>query len=128
MMIVDVPWLDPVLSLGIAAYILFNIYRNIRDIFRVVLQAVPEQVHSEEVEKVLVLIPHVKAIHDLHLRSMDGEYVVASLHIVVDSTLSFQEISGVKYAVKQALKGLEIHHITVEIEQEEEICDNEECA
>ncbi|MDR2802279.1 MAG: cation diffusion facilitator family transporter [Prevotellaceae bacterium] len=123
MIFVDVPVLDPILSLGIACYILFNIYHNLRDTLRVVLQGTPENVSCEAVETALQNIDGVKSLHDLHLWTMDGEYNISSLHAVVEPALTAQQIITLKRQIKNVLKKLHIQHVTVEIEQVDEKCD-----
>jgi cobalt-zinc-cadmium efflux system protein len=124
MIFVDVPVLDPILSLAIACYILFNIYHNLRDTLRVVLQGTPENIPYETIEATLQNLPGVKSIHDLHLWTMDGEYNISSLHVVVEPALSRQEISTLKQQIKDTLLQLRIQHVTVEIEQVDETCDS----
>jgi cobalt-zinc-cadmium efflux system protein len=120
MMFADVPFLDPLLSLGISGYLLFNVYHNLRDILRVVLQGTPEGLKYEDVEKAVQSVQGVKSVHDIHLWSMDGEYIVSSAHIVVEPTLTLSDLALLKQETKKLLKNLNIHHATLEIEQEEE--------
>ncbi|MDR1405990.1 MAG: cation diffusion facilitator family transporter [Prevotellaceae bacterium] len=122
MIFVDVPVLDPILSLGIACYILFNIYHNLRDTLRVVLQGTPENVSCEAVETALQSLDGVKSLHDLHLWTLDGEYNISSLHVVVAPGLSGRQIITLKQQIKSAMRNLNIRHVTLEIEQEEEGC------
>lgn len=124
MLFVDVPVLDPILSLGIACYILFNIYHNLRDTLRVVLQGTPGNVSCETVEAALQNLHGVKSIHDLHLWSMDGEYNISSLHVVVAPGLTPRQTATLKQQIKAVLKNLHIQHVTVEIEQVDETCDS----
>lgn len=124
MMFFDVPILDPILSLAIACYILFNIYRNLRDTLRVVLQGTPEDVDSEQVEKLLTAIPEIESIHDLHLWTMDGEYNIMTVHLVC-SPDDLESVVCLKQKIKKSLKGLNIHHATIEIDRLGEVCELE---
>ena len=72
----DVPILDPILSLMIASWILFNVYRNLRKIFHILLQATPKGIDIEEITAHIQGIPGVLGVHDCHVWSMDGEYNV----------------------------------------------------
>jgi cobalt-zinc-cadmium efflux system protein len=122
MIFVEIPILDPILSLGIACYILFNIYNNLRDTLRVILQGVPENIDTEEIEKALLNIEGVESVHDLHLWTMDGEFNISSVHIVVGTN----GITAIKNQVKQTMKQYNVQHSTVEIEQKEENCEYSE--
>jgi cobalt-zinc-cadmium efflux system protein len=126
MMFVHVPILDPILSLGIACYILFNIYNNLRDTLKVILQGVPEAIDSEAIESALLNIEGVKSVHDLHLWTMDGEFNISSVHVVVHANLDSIVITEIKNKVKHIMKQFDIHHSTVEIERDEECCEYSE--
>lgn len=51
MMFYSVPILDPILSLGIALFILFNVYKNMKTVFQIVLQGAPENISEEKSRK-----------------------------------------------------------------------------
>jgi cobalt-zinc-cadmium efflux system protein len=126
MIFVEIPVLDPILSLGIACYILFNIYHNLRDTLKVFLQGVPEDVDAGEIEKALLNIEGIESMHDLHIWTMDGEFNISSIHIVVGINQSHSGITEIKNQVKQIMKQFNIQHSTVEIEQSEENCEYSE--
>jgi cobalt-zinc-cadmium efflux system protein len=123
MIFVDIPILDPILSLGIACYILFNIYHNLRDTLRVILQGTPENIDSEEIKNTLTNLEGIESVHDLHLWTMDGEFNISSVHIVVGINLDNSGIIELKKQVKEVMKKFNIQHSTVEIEQNEETCE-----
>lgn len=72
MSFVEVPILDPILSIGIALFILFNVYKNIRSVLKIILQAVPENVSEIELKKQIDDFTEISEIHDIHSWSMDG--------------------------------------------------------
>ncbi len=122
MLFADVPILDPILSLVIAAYILVNVFRNLRTTFRILLQRKPDSLDETSVREKILAIPGVKEVHDIHLWSMDGREHVITLHVVVDNERSIQEHAKIKREVKHRLLHMHIHHATVEIESEDENC------
>jgi cobalt-zinc-cadmium efflux system protein len=122
MLFVDVPVLDPILSLAIAGFILFNIYKNLRDTLRVLLQGTPANVDHEAIETALRTLDGVTSIHDLHLWTMDGEYNILSVHLVVSHALSATDIIQLKGLAKERLKALHMQHATIEIDREGEDC------
>ncbi|MEA1886468.1 MAG: cation diffusion facilitator family transporter, partial [Bacteroidota bacterium] len=50
MIFVTAPILDPLLSMGITAWVLFNVYKNLKKTFRILLQEVPPGIDYEEVK------------------------------------------------------------------------------
>jgi cobalt-zinc-cadmium efflux system protein len=123
MIFVKLPVFDSILSLGISCYILFNIYRNMRDTLRVILQGTPENVDGNEIEKALLDIDGIESVHDLHLWTMDGEFNISSVHIVVASNREQRDITDIKNRAKQIMKQYNIQHSTVETVQSVEICE-----
>lgn len=123
MIFADVPVLDPVLSLIIACYILFNVYKNLKATFRILLQGRPESVDEEQIRKKILAIRGVKDLHDLHFWTMDGQYNVMTLHVVVDAHQSADQRENIKKEVKHALHHLDVQHSTVEIESENRRCE-----
>ncbi|MGC1242841.1 MAG: cation diffusion facilitator family transporter [Chryseosolibacter sp.] len=118
----DVPVLDPILSLLIAGYILFNVYKNLKATFRIFLQGRPESVDEEAIRKRILSIPGVRGLHDLHFWTLDGQYNVMTLHVVVAEDQTADQREYIKNEVKHTLQHLEIQHATVELESENSHC------
>ena len=127
MMFYDVPLLDPLLSLVITLYILWNVFKNLKNTLRVFLQGTPVETSVADIGKQLLAIDEVTGLHDLHLWSMDGFYHVLSVHITVARDMKLQETQKLKMTIRHCLEKLGIQHTTVEIEQEDEICDLTDC-
>lgn len=121
------PILDPLLSVAIAGFILWNVFRNIREFVKIFLQGIPSQLNLDRIMTELLKIADVKSVHDVHIWSMDGDYIVLSAHIVVSDTISANQIIEIKKAVRQLIKKFGIQHETVEIEYERECCEFVKC-
>lgn len=123
MMFFDVPILDPLLSLGIAVFILFNVYKNMRSVFKIVLQGAPEGISEEKIRAQLQTIQEVKDAHDIRIWSMDGNYNIVTLHVVISGALTLSQQEALKTKIKTQLKALAIQHITLELETEGYACE-----
>lgn len=88
----------------------------------ILLQGRPETVNEAEIRKQVLAIPGVKDLHDLHFWTMDGQYNVMTLHVVVEQAQSVEQRERIKKDVKHSLQHLEIQHSTVEIESEDADC------
>lgn len=122
MMFADVPILDPILSLLIAAYILFNVFRNLQSTFRILLQRKPETINELSIREQILSIRGVTDLHDLHYWTMDGRYNVMTLHVVVNRNQTIDDFERIKKEVKHELQHMDVQHMTVEIETEDENC------
>ena len=120
MQFVNFPILDPLLSLGISIWVLINVYRNMRATFKILLQAVPDDVDVSALKEKLLKIAGVNSIHDLHLWSLDGEEHVMTLHVVSDA----QESCNMKQEIMEVAKTFHIVHSTIEFEHPNEECCN----
>jgi cobalt-zinc-cadmium efflux system protein len=118
MMFVNLPVLDPILSIAISIWVLTNVFRNMRDTFRIMLQATPENVDMEDLEKKLNVVKDVISIHDLHLWTMDGESHIMTLHVVSDTT----DPEQLKHHIINIAKPFHIDHVTIEIEKPDLAC------
>ncbi|MES2732173.1 MAG: cation diffusion facilitator family transporter [Bacteroidota bacterium] len=127
MLFIHLPILDPIMSLLIAGYILFNVFQNLKSSFRIILQGIPVGISELQVRQKILSVVGVQAVHDLHLWTMDGEYNVLTAHAVVGDNLTFPEIETIKQSVKAQLQGLPIQHVTIEIENKNSHCALEEC-
>lgn len=124
----DVPILDPILSIGIMAYVLFSVFRNLGKSFRIFLQGTPSQIIPAEIEAEVGKLEGVADVHDLHLWTLDGQYHVATLHVVVVGPMSLEETEFIKQRVRHRLRDLGVEHATIEIEDENINCELGECA
>ncbi len=119
--------IDPILSLGIAAYILYNAVMNFKNILPIFLQAVPKNTNQTEIEKELKNIKNVKEVHDLHTWSLDGEYNIVTVHLVVADDTSVDDIIKIKDEARHILTEEKQEHYTIEIEFESEMCKFVDC-
>ncbi len=114
--------LDPLLSIGITLYILYNALRNLKSTVEIFLQATPSNVNVSEIEAQIREIYRVKSTHHTHVWSQEGENNVMTTHVVVDENATKAEILEVKRRVKDIATRIALEHITVEIEYENEEC------
>ena len=122
LLFVDLPILDPLLSIGITIYILTNVLRNLRRTLMLFLQAVPEDIDLDELQRRLDALDHVRSTHHTHVWSMDGAHHVLSTHLVVDSNATKENVTRVRAAVATLCEEYRFAHSTVEIEWGDDEC------
>jgi cobalt-zinc-cadmium efflux system protein len=83
---VNAPIIDPILSIAITIYILSNVFKNLKQSMRIILQGSPLKIEADQVEKILLSHPDIQDIHDLHIWSIDGEYNILTAHLVLKHT------------------------------------------
>lgn len=127
MYFVDAPIIDPILSIAIALFILVNVYRNMRESLRIILQGSPSRLNLKDVENVILGFSEVSSVHDLHAWSVDGEYNVLTFHVVLKKELSMSDQQQLKAIIRESLFIIDAHHCTIEFELPDEDCVMEDC-
>lgn len=124
----DLPILDPLLSIGITIFILYNVFKNLKSIFEIFLEKAPSNIDFEKLkEELLKNNENILNIHHIHLWTIDGEKIYATMHVVVPNNIDKNVIIELKKYINNEAFIYKITHITLEIEYESEICDNLKC-
>ena len=118
---------DPLLSVAISLFVLINVFRNIRQVLPIILQGTPRELKQEHIVEELTQLKNVKGIHDLHIWSLDEEYNVLTVHVILEKALPMNELVELKKQIRAVLNEEEIQHATIEFETEEEQCDFVNC-
>jgi len=77
-------WMDPVISLVIAAVIFLSTWGLLRDSLNLAVDAVPRNVDPEAVREYLSGLSGVHALHDLHIWPMSTTDTALTAHLVMD--------------------------------------------
>lgn len=116
MLFVDLPVLDPLLSVGITLFVLFNVFKNVRELMRVLLQGVPRGVSVTELEETIGKVPHVAAVYHTHLWSLEGERNQLTTHILVADDAPADQIITIKENIRAIASGQGIDHVTIQVD------------
>ena len=118
----DISLIDPILSIGVAAFILISALKTLKEIVDIFLEKTPDGVNLEEIKEHIISIDEVLDVHHIHIRSIDGYRNYATMHVVFEGKLP-----EVKAKVKAELAEHGIEHTTIEFEEKGEACDCKEC-
>ena len=118
----DLPIIDPLLSIGISLFVLWNVGRNLKNVMKVFLQTAPDSFDAEEFEKTVRNFPKVRETHHVHVWSLDGESHVLTAHVVMSGDATREQIVDVKSRVRAMLDKDEFIHVTLDVELEGEEC------
>lgn len=109
---------DSVISLLISVVIVVGAIRLVRDAVDVLLEAVPAHVDLEAVRGLLLRVPGVSAVHDLHVWTISSGLYALSVHLVVVNAMACNNdeiLSAVKH---ELFDRFGIDHTTIQIESE----------
>lgn len=119
----DISLLDPLLSIGVAVFILINAVKNLGEVLDIFLEKTPHNIRVDEIKNELMQIEGVLDAHHIHISSIDGTQNIATLHIVTNG-----DFKDIKHKVKHKMEHFGIGHTTVELETEDEHCHDTVCS
>jgi len=108
--------LDPILSVLITLYVLWNIAKQLKETLVILLQGVPAGLSVELVESEIAKIAGVMGVHHTHVWTQDGEHHVLSTHVLCNPDCSIRECSTLRTTIKDRLAELGVPHATIEME------------
>lgn len=118
----ELPIIDPILSIGISVFVLWNVGRSLRKVMAVFLQTTPGSFDLTDFENDVRKIPNVLSSHHSHSWSLDGESHVLTTHIVMASGVRRAEILAAKKQIRVLLDEHAFEHVTIDVELEGEDC------
>ena len=117
----DLKILDPLMSIGVALFILINSLSNLKKVLDLFLEKTPTDINIDELKEHLLKIKGVEDIHHIHVWSIDGYNNYATMHIVT----KVKDIKKLKQVIREELEEHNICHAI--LETEDEACGENEC-
>ncbi|HZU08319.1 MAG TPA: cation diffusion facilitator family transporter [Pseudacidobacterium sp.] len=109
-------WIDPVLSLGIAALIIWSSVAIVRETLNILLEGTPRGISLAEIRRELQKIHGVEDVHDLHVWSLGSQTHALASHVTIadippsESGRILDQIKGVLH------ERFHIDHTTIQFE------------
>jgi cobalt-zinc-cadmium efflux system protein len=112
-------WLlaDPIISIALALLILIGAWRLLRESTDILLEGVPRHVSMAEVQRRMLGVAGVAAVHDLHVWTVTSGMVAMSGHAIVPELASHPEVLE---GIRVELARLGIGHVTIQLEVQHE--------
>jgi cobalt-zinc-cadmium efflux system protein len=113
----DFSIIDPILSFGIAIYLIIFGWRLVRESTNVLMQFTPENIDLEEIARDLSAFSEIRNIHHAHAWQLNDEEIMFEAHVEFQENITIQEAGKVLSAMKDLLhKNFDIHHTTFQPE------------
>jgi len=106
-------WVDPLVSLLVAGFILYNTYDLLIDSVNLALDAVPRTIDLSLIQDYLMSHKEVKSIHDLHVWALSTSETALTVHLVTDD---LPDNNFVSHLSDYFLRTFKIGHCTIQIE------------
>jgi len=112
-------WVDPAVSLGIAAVVLVSGWGLARDSVNLALDGVPRGIDLPDVKDYLAQLDGVTDVHDLHVWAMSTNETALTAHLVRPTGFNDAFLHGV---CAELARRFGIQHATLQIEAGSDVC------
>lgn len=104
---------DPIISIIIAAFILYSSMNLINSAVQILMEAAPSNINIEEIKNAILEFEDVIDVHDLHIWSINSGNISLSVHIVSEFKNNEKILCKVNSLLKEKFN---ILHSTIQIE------------
>ena len=118
MLFVEIPLLDPILSVCISLYILYNVVHNLIVAFRIVLEGVPAGVDYKALKAEAAALPGIAGIEALRVWSLDNEHHTAEA-VITTTLTTWNEVEALKSSLRALLAHHNIEQCVIEVQCQE---------
>jgi cobalt-zinc-cadmium efflux system protein len=118
---------DPLISAVVAVLILKGAWGVIAHSVHILMEGTPITVDRKKVEEILMRIPGVVNVHDLHIWTITSGFDSLSCHLLIQDTADSQAV------LRQAIQQIETHflirHTTIQVETSDfhQACQHDVC-
>ncbi|MGH7434472.1 MAG: cation diffusion facilitator family transporter [Polyangiaceae bacterium] len=110
-------WIDPALSLTVAALILASTWSLFRRSLNLVLDAVPEGIDIDALREYLAGLPRVREVHDLHVWPLSTTETALTAHLVMPASACGPTF--LSDVCRELHDRFEINHPTLQVDPED---------
>lgn len=108
-------YIDPVLSMVLAIFILFTAWDITRESCNILLEGLPRGIELEKVTSAMGSVEGVIDVHDLHIWTLGSNTHALSSHVLIDD-MPPSASERILIRINQVLQGFGIHHCTIQFE------------
>jgi len=110
-------WLDPLLSMGIALFILKNCWGIVREAVHILMNATPAHLDLQSIKKVIEELPEIANVHYLHVWHISSSETALSCHVVVAEDKLVSQTEIISNRIQSLLaSSFSIHHPVIQFE------------
>ncbi len=108
--------IDPILSILIAALIIWTAWDVIKESLNILLEGLPKGLKLNQVMEAIAAVEGVRDVHDLHVWSLGSSVHALSCHVVIGDLPPSQSCGILRELNETVHERFGIHHTTVQFE------------
>ncbi|MFT4646279.1 MAG: cobalt-zinc-cadmium efflux system protein [Planctomycetota bacterium] len=109
-------WVDSVISIGIAFYLIYHSWDILKETLNILMQFTPHNMDVNEVAKKIMELEEVENIHHIHIWKLDENEIILDAHIDTCNDISITEFEKIHYKISVVLKEFNIYNFTIQPE------------
>lgn len=109
-------WIDGVLTIGIATYLVYSSWGILYESIRIFMQFTPSHISIEEIAKKVSELKGVKNMHHVHVWQLDDQEMMLEAHIDLDEDYTISRFEDILEQVERTLEQYDIHHFNIQPE------------
>ena len=118
-------WVDPILSILIAATILFSTWSLLNHSLRLSMDGVPHGIDFNHIQQIIKQQKGIKNIHHVHIWAISTTQNALTAHLILEDNLADEQIAALKKHIRHELEHENIQHATFETETTD--CNEADC-
>jgi cobalt-zinc-cadmium efflux system protein len=109
-------YIDPILSLAIAALIAFGAWQIVRETVNLLMEGTPRDINLGDVTSEIAGTEHVTGMHDLHVWALSSDETALSVHVVLEECPLGEAEHVVRDLEARLCSRFDIGHTTIQVE------------
>ena len=109
-------WVDPLLSIIIALYLILSSYKLLFDTIKILMQFTPPGIDINKISERVGQIKDVENLHHVHIWQLDEKINILEGHIDLNKDFTISEFQEILEQIKTILKDFEIYHFNIQPE------------
>lgn len=114
-------WVDSLLTVLIALYLLIVGYDLLKNSFKVLMLFTPDNLSLEEVSKVICKFSEIKNVHHIHIWQLNEQETHLEAHLDFNEDVTLSEFDAVLTKIEEVLnQNFGINHVTIQPEHQKD--------
>lgn len=110
-------WVDPVLTLAIALYLIYMGYDLLKASTRVLMLFTPETIEVQKIVASICGIPHIKNVHHVHIWQLNEDEIHLEAHVDFSKDIKLSEFDDILYSIEEKVyHEFGINHVNIQPE------------
>ena len=112
----NIYWIDSLLSIGIAFFLIFSSYKLLIASLKILMQFTPKEINIQELNDHLCCLEKVKNIHHIHLWQLNDKDLFFEAHIDLEQDIKITEFQDILHEIEKILNKHKITHFNIQPE------------